>query len=57
MNAAFSQGVYPMSNGNVACTHINIYTVLYTLVQKWFNLHVDKVICSTLRTDFNFMAG
>lgn len=38
MNAAFSQGVYPMSNGNVACTHINIYTVLYTLVQKWFNL-------------------
>lgn len=29
-----------MSNGNVACTHINISTVLYTgtLVQKWFNL-------------------
>lgn len=40
MNAAFSQRVYPMSNGNVACTHINISTVLYTgtLVQKWFNL-------------------
>lgn len=38
MNAAFSQSVYPMSNGNVAWTHININTVLYTLVQKWFNL-------------------
>lgn len=38
MNAAFSQRVYPMSNGNVAWTHININTVLYTLVQKWFNL-------------------